>query len=164
MSAAFSPCRTYRYALWREWNDGPTVTFIGLNPSTADETKDDPTIRRCVGFAKSWGFGGLIMANLFALRATDPTEMLRHPEPVGPDNDAWLRGLAGRSGKVIAAWGVHGTHRKRDKAVLQMLGDKLHALALTKAGLPKHPLYLRADLTPFALRVGPPPPEGAPPA
>lgn len=153
MSAVFSPDRVYRYMLWRTWGAGPTVTFIGLNPSTADETVDDPTIRRCIGYAKAWGYGGLIMANLFALRATDPRVMLAHPEPVGPANDDALRDCVARSELVVAAWGADGAHRRRSSAVRAMLGGQLHALGLTKNGEPKHPLYLRADLEPFPLTV-----------
>ena len=91
--AVFSPCRTYRYALSRVWAaDKPYALFIGLNPSTADETLDDPTIRRCIDFAKRWGYGGLVMANLFAYRATNPSEMKAATDPVGVANDEWLIG------------------------------------------------------------------------
>jgi hypothetical protein len=145
--AAFSSDRVYRYALWRTWGTVGTRTlmFIGLNPSTADETADDPTIRRCVAFAKAWGcYDRLVMANLFALRATDPREMLAHPDPIGPDNDAWLRRLANESMLVVGAWGVHGAHRGREQEVRRIF-DQLHCLGTTKAGHPRHPLYLRAD-------------------
>lgn len=151
MSAIFSPDRAYRYMLWRSWSFGPTVTFIGLNPSTADETADDPTIRRCMGYAKAWGYGTMVMANLFALRATDPRIMLAHPDPIGSKNDDALRDCAARSEQVIAAWGAHGSHRQRSSDVRFMLGGHLYALGLTKSGEPKHPLYLRADLQPFLL-------------
>ncbi len=85
-NAHLSICRRYRYALLRRWGEGKNAMFIGLNPSTADETADDPTIRRCVSFAKAWGFGGLCMANLFAYRATNPADMLMQADPIGPDN------------------------------------------------------------------------------
>lgn len=121
--------------------------FVGLNPSTADETLDDPTIRRCVGFAKDWGYSGLCMTNLFAFRATDPAKMLAAPDPVGPDNDKVLQELAQNAGVVVAAWGTHGAHLKRDAHVRSLL-PRLHCLWLTKAGFPGHPLYLPKNLTP----------------
>jgi hypothetical protein len=144
--AAFSDCRTYRYSLWRHWGDpgAPRLTVIGLNPSTADETEDDPTIRRCVGFAKREGMGGVRMLNLFALRATDPKVMLAHPEPIGPLNDAVLRQAIGPDDVVVAAWGVHGHHRNRDLEVLACLPG-IRCFGKTQAGFPRHPLYLRAD-------------------
>jgi len=146
-SAEFSDCRRYRYSLRRTWGVGPHAMVIGLNPSTADETTDDPTIRRCIRFAKDWGFDGLIVANLFAFRATDPAEMKRVAEPVGADNDRTLKELAAIAGIVVAAWGTHGTHRGRDAEVRSMLSD-LHYLRLTKAGIPSHPLYLPASCRP----------------
>ena len=146
--AIFSPCHEYRYALWRIWDHGTKYAmFIGLNPSTADETHDDPTVRRCKRFAKDWGYGGLVMTNIFALRATDPKVMLAHKEPVGKENDKYLAYLSSRAGIVIAAWGVHGAHRGRDQKVLRMVKGA-HHLGLTKGGLPRHPLYLRADTKP----------------
>ena len=145
--ALFSECRTYRYGLWRTWQPGPYAMFIGLNPSTADETKDDPTIRRCIAFAKAWGYSGLYMANLFAFRATDPREMKKAFSPVGPSNDHHLVRIAEDAGVVIAAWGQHGTHLNRDKAVRSLVPG-LHYLRLTKEGHPGHPLYLPGDLKP----------------
>lgn len=149
-TAKFSPCHRYRYQLWRRWGDGPYALFVGLNPSTADETTDDPTIRRCVRFARDWGYGALCMANLFAFRATDPKVMMAEPEPVGPANDGNLACAHLGAGITIAAWGAHGGHRGRDKEVLQMLSG-FHHLGLTKGGKPRHPLYLRADSTPARL-------------
>jgi hypothetical protein len=146
--AHLSPCRKYRYALWRRWSGGPQAMFIGLNPSTADETEDDPTIRRCIAFARDWGYGALCMANLFAYRATEPADMLAQDDPIGPDNDEYLRRLAGESGVVVAAWGTHGVHRGRDAAVFAMI-PTLHYLKLTKDGHPGHPLYLPANLRPL---------------
>ena len=150
--ATFSPCRSYRYSLWREWGEDSLgyAMFIGLNPSTADETRDDPTVRRCINFAMYWGFGALCMTNLFAFRATDPTVMKVQSDPNGPDNNATLKKLATDAGVVVAAWGTHGTHRGRDKEVLGMLPG-LKCLALTKDGLPKHPLYLLKTLRPMPL-------------
>lgn len=121
--------------------------FIGLNPSTADEKLNDPTIRRCIAFAQSWGFGSLCMTNLFAYRATQPTDMLAQDDPVGPENDEYLRALASVSSVVVAAWGTHGTHYGRNNTVRSML-PRLHYLRLTKEGHPGHPLYLPAKLKP----------------
>lgn len=146
--ATFSPCRTYRYSLLRQWEpDKGRVLFIGLNPSTADETQDDPTIRRCVGYAKAWGYGGICMANLFAYRATDPRDMKAAADPIGPDTDWSLGVLASEAGLVVAAWGAHGCYLGRGEKVRRMLSP-LHYLRLTKDGSPGHPLYLPACLTP----------------
>jgi hypothetical protein len=155
-SAQFSSCRSYRYALWRQWDGsgsgssglGGDVMFVGLNPSTADETNDDPTLRRCIAYAQAWGYGGLCMTNLFAWRATQPTEMMRAPDPVGPDNDTWLLSTASQSAIIIAAWGVHGTFAGRDQIVREML-PRLSYLRLTKNGYPEHPLYLPKTLMPI---------------
>ncbi len=149
-SAVFSPCRLYRYELWRHFAHGPTVAFIGLNPSTADETMDDPTIRRCIAFAKRWGYGSLVMTNLFAWRATQPEDMKAAADPVGPQNDATLQRLYATVGVLIAAWGNDGDHLGRAKRVMEML-PKLHFLKLNKDGSPAHPLYLRGDLTPVLM-------------
>jgi hypothetical protein len=152
-SASFSPCRLYRYSLWRSWGAQPGavdrgyVLFVGLNPSTADETKDDPTIRRCIAFARAWGYSGVCMVNLFAFRSTDPADMLAATDPVGPENDAYLVLLARNAGLVLAAWGVNGTHMARDAQVKQLIPD-MHYLRLTKDGHPGHPLYLPKTLTP----------------
>ena len=150
--AEFSLCRQYRYRLWRSW-DGtlPTVAVIGLNPSTADESKDDPTIRRCIDYARRWGGGRLEMLNLFAIRATDPRVMRAHAAPVGANNDATIRTIAGTATLVVAAWGAHGSHLRRDADVCALLneaGIALHALRLTKGGHPCHPLRLPAHLEP----------------
>lgn len=148
-SATFSPCRTYRYSLWRRWGapEQGYAMFIGLNPSTADEVEDDPTIRRCVQFAKDWGYGALCMTNIFAFRATDPAVMKAQPEPVGPDTDAVLVALAKTAGVVVAAWGNHGSHRGRDQQVIALL-PRLACLKVTKARQPSHPLYLPRTLKP----------------
>ena len=91
----FSECRRYRYALTRIWDEtGPYAMFICLNPSTADEIQDDPTVRRCINFAKSWGFAGVCMTNIFAYRATQPADMMAAADPVAPENDMWLKKLA----------------------------------------------------------------------
>ena len=150
-SATFSSCRAYRYTLWREWESLFTdefAMFIGLNPSTADEKLDDPTVRRCIAYAKTWGYSALCMTNLFAFRATNPDDMMRANDPVGADNDQTLRECAGRNaGVIVAAWGVHGTFNGRADQVRMML-PQLHYLRLTKDGHPSHPLYLPQNLTP----------------
>jgi hypothetical protein len=149
----FSSCRQYRYCLWREWDkkNCSYAMFIGLNPSTADEVADDPTIRRCVNFAKLWGYGALCMTNLFAYRATAPKVMKSHAAPIGPDNNHWLIELSKNSGVIIAAWGTHGIHLQRDQAVIQMLQGKLSCLGLTKGRNPRHPLYVKSDVKPSLL-------------
>lgn len=147
----FSPCRTYRYALWREWIGGEGYAmFVGLNPSTADETQDDPTIRRCIAFAKAWGYAGLCMTNLFAYRATKPADMKVADDPIGTENDAHLLSLAQGAGVIVAAWGANGTHKGRDAEVRKLL-PALHCLSLTKDRHPGHPLYLLKTLTPVPM-------------
>ncbi len=149
--ATFSPCRAYRYTLTRTWGGTLPLVVIGLNPSTADESLDDPTIRRCMAFARSWGHGGLVMLNLFAFRSTDP-KGLEAPglEPVGEDNDRTIvEETKGR--RVLCAWGVHGALFGRAQGVSALLrahGRELVALGLTKEGHPRHPLYVRGDTLP----------------
>lgn len=148
--AEFSDCRKYRYILWRRWaweGYGNQVMFIGLNPSTADEREDDPTIRRCVRFAKDWGFGGLLMMNAFAFRATDPKGMKAAADPVGPSNDEAFGYWCTQVGLIVAAWGSHCSN-EREWQVCRAIGGPIHCLGRTKAGRPKHPLYLRADTKP----------------
>ena len=145
--AEFSICRQYRYALTRRWAEGPQVLFLMLNPSTADETEDDPTIGRCVDFAKSWGFGSLAVGNLFAFRTPSPALLVKAAEPVGADNDHWLGKLQGSASLTIAAWGNHGTFRQRGKAVARTLVSP-HILRLNRTGQPGHPLYIRANSRP----------------
>lgn len=129
------------------------LQVVGLNPSTADETKDDNTVRRCLDYARQWGFGGLCMTNLFGFRSTDPAIMIAEPEPVGPDNDRWLVQVAEQASMILCAWGTDGRHLGRSKAVLQLLREfPLHCLTITQDGEPGHPLYLRKDLKP--LRFG----------
>ena len=150
-SAIISECQRYRYALRREWQaDLPGILFVALNPSTADGEYDDPTVRRCVGFAKSWGFGKLVIANLFALRSTHPSSLLHDEDPIGPQNDWWLTQLSARFSLTIAAWGVHGALKQRAAEVLPKLHN-VHHLGLTNAGHPKHPLYLPKTARPIPL-------------
>jgi hypothetical protein len=122
--------------------------FIWLNPSTADETTDDRTVGRRIGFAKYWGYSGMFMTNLFAYSATKPADMKRTAEPIGPDNEEFLIRLAGDAGVVVAAWGTDGAYRGRDKEVRALL-PLLHYLRLTAAGFPAHPLYRPKNLRPI---------------
>ena len=163
----------YRYLLWREWRgvapkenwqwfgakDGAghelgepkSCLFVMLNPSTADGEADDPTIRRCVGFAKRFKFDRLEVVNLFAYRATDPQEVLRMTgagDPIGPRNQDIIERAAADAGLIICAWGAHGSHIGQDETVrgwLEIFGKPLYALGLTKDGKPRHPLYLKSD-------------------
>lgn len=144
-AAHFSRCGRYRYALWRTWDTArPACCFIALNPSTADATRDDPTMRRCMAFARRWGFGGMSVGNIFAFRATRPADMKAEARPIGRANDRWLQRLAAESHVVVAAWGSHGAWRARDAHVLQLLGA-VDCLGVTASGAPRHPLYVRGD-------------------
>jgi hypothetical protein len=145
-----SSCRKYRYTLWRDvggMEGEGYAMFIGLNPSTADEVNDDPTIRRCMAFAKAWGYSALCMTNLFAFRATKPADMFAATDPIGPDNDKHLVDVARGAGVVVAAWGTNGTHMGRDQAIRAVVPN-LQCLRKTQAGHPGHPLYLPRDLIP----------------
>lgn len=154
-AAVLSPDKLYRYQLHRSWrhpDEARTVcTFIGLNPSTADASEDDPTIRRCVRFADDWGCTDLYMVNLFAFRSTDPQNLLSMRDPVGPENDRYLIEACLQSNIIVAAWGAHKMARKRDAEVRSlMVGGRrmaslLRCLGTTKDGSPKHPLYIKAD-------------------
>jgi hypothetical protein len=144
----------YRYRLLRSWGEGPRVCFVMLNPSTADAEHDDPTIRRCIGYAKALEAGSLQVVNLFALRATDPSELRRDAEPVGPANDSHIEGAALAAEMVICAWGAHPFARQRSVRVLEVLttaGVRPMCLRQTKDGHPAHPLYLPASLRPVPL-------------
>ena len=148
--ATISECGMYRYWLGRSRDTGDgLVTWIMLNPSTADAEQDDPTIRRCLGFAATWGKRQVVILNIFALRATDPAKLLHAADPVGPENDA---ALAKADGLIVCAWGAAWAERsRRVRLSLASAGLVLHHLGLTKHGHPKHPLYLRGDLVPQAL-------------
>ena len=150
--AVFSKNRIYRYALWRVWdNSKPKVLFIGLNPSTADEIQDDPTIRRCIRYSKDWGYGGYIMGNIFAYRSTDPKKLLDIDDPIGPKNDYWLKKLSKEASLTIGAWGNHGKILDRGNQINNML-ETLHCLKITKEGFPSHPLYLSSKLKPILFK------------
>jgi hypothetical protein len=143
--ASFSSDRSYRHLLWRSWAlDGPILFFVGLNPSTVDERLNDPTIRRCISFARSSDARGLLIGNLFAYRATKPRDLFTADEPVGKENDFWLAGAAQTASKVVACWGVHGSYRHRAQDVSRWLPEA-ECLGLTMAGHPRHPLYVRSD-------------------
>jgi hypothetical protein len=143
-SADISACGRYRYSLTRTWNlDGPTVVFIGLNPSTADATADDPTIRRCSRFAREWHFGGLIVVNLFAFRATDPRILKQVDDSIGSGNDEVIRVHCESAERIVVAWGIHGSLARREEQVLRFL-RRPYCLGVTKNGSPRHPLYLAA--------------------
>jgi hypothetical protein len=145
--AHFSKCRRYRYALWREW-DGtkPSIAFIGLNPSTANENEDDPTIRRVVAFAKAWGFGKVYMLNLFAWVSAHPEDLLTCEDALG-NNDEHLLSYAGACEKIVLAWGAFKQNKARAEVVKQMFPEA-YALETNKDGSPKHPLYVRGDVMP----------------
>ena len=146
--AQFSRCRRWRYLLWRRWDDAkPAANFLMLNPSTADEFKLDPSCTRARRYAERWGFGALIVTNLFGWRATDPEEMKRAKDPVGRGNDAAILRAARESAVVVCAWGNHGAHLGRSGAVLELLGGiPLKTLKLNAGGEPAHPLYLPGSL------------------
>jgi len=151
MTAILSACGQYRYTLERgiPGGNGQAVLFVMLNPSTADASKDDPTIRRCIGFARAWCYSRLLVGNLSAWRSTDPAEV--HQMPWGPQCDAHLDEMAGRSDLIVCAWGSHATRmqwRAGDVCALLAEHSPIHHLGLTKGGQPRHPLYLHADTVP----------------
>lgn len=144
--AVYSACDLYRYALTRVWDEAmPQIAFVMLNPSTASELADDPTVARCVRRARDGGWGAVRVCNLFALRATRPAQLRAHALPEGPGNDAALADACRWADAVAAAWGVHGVHRGRGPAAARSLrwqARTLLHLGLTKAGHPRHPLYV----------------------
>lgn len=161
-TAVLSPDGVYRYRLGRTW-DATRVhdLWIMLNPSTADASIDDPTIRRCTGFSRGWGSGGIAVVNLFALRATDPVELGRHPDPIGPANGEAITSAArtavAEGGRIVCAWGAQPMAVTRGRDVVASLvsvatADRLLALGVTRSGAPKHPLYVRGDTYPAPWR------------
>ena len=135
----------YRYVLWRIWDSSiPLINIIGLNPSTADETVDDPTMRRCKSFSKEWGYGGFYMTNLFAFRTPYPKDLLKEVDPIGRDNNRWIKEISSKVDKVVLAWGTKGNINNRDAFVYNLVQEKSYCLALTKDGFPKHPLYIKS--------------------
>ena len=149
--AEISACGLYRYSLHRAWDEVHlnTVNFVMLNPSTADGAQEDATIRRCVGFARSCGYGALVVTNLFAYRSTNPNGLLTAHDPIGPDNDQHLKTWASIAGPTIFGWGAHTFATERSRAVYEMLRQyNPQCLRLTKSGAPAHPLYLPGNLKP----------------
>ena len=150
--AEFSPCRRWRYLLWRQWDaKKPVANFLMLNPSTADEHKLDPTCARAREYAERWGYGGLIVTNVFGFRSTDPKLMKSENDPVGPGNDAAIVRAAKESDLVVCAWGNHGQLGDRSSHVKNLLRKnniKVHHLKLNANGEPAHPLYLPGKLKP----------------
>lgn len=144
--AVISRCGTYRYLLTREWDPSlASMLWIMLNPSTADASVDDPTIRKCIGFAKKWCFGSITVVNLYALRATSPKELALHSHPCGPMNDSYIEAAFVDVGLVVAAWGTKGSPRRsKDVCAIAARKEKpLHHIGtLTKDGFPRHPLYV----------------------
>jgi len=154
--ATFSPCRRWRYLLWRRWDAAkPVANFLMLNPSTADEVKLDPTCSRARDYAERWGYGALIVTNIFAFRNTNPNQMKAVEDPVGPGNDAAIERAAREAAIVVCAWGNHGAFLARSFLVTALLKKnhiKLHALRVNAGGEPAHPLYLPGNLRPMPWR------------
>ena len=152
--ATFSPCRRWRYLLWRRWDEAkPAANFLMLNPSTADEVKLDPTCSRARDYAERWGYGALIVTNVFAFRNTDPNRMKAVKDPIVKDNDAAIVRAAKESAIVVCAWGNHGAFLDRSAEILRMMkakGIALHALRVNANGEPAHPLYLPGQLKPIS--------------
>jgi hypothetical protein len=164
--AYISDCGTYRYTLIRKWDRRASLNIVMLNPSTADADLEDPTIKRCISFAQNAGYGGIHVFNLFALRSTDPKELPRHIDPVGPENMQWLQVAVASPAPALAAWGANKFAWNQAKLFLE-IADKyqmqLSCLGINKDGSPKHPLYVPASqpLIPWPAKAlnakGPPP-------
>ena len=147
--AIISKDKKYRYVLLRKWDDSKKmVMIIGLNPSIADDVNDDPTLTRCISFAKLWGYGGIYMLNLFAFRTANPKLMQNTKEPIGLENDKYLIEYSFKCDKVVCAWGNGGTYKNRSNEIKSKLSN-LYYIALNKSGEPSHPLYIKSDLTPI---------------
>lgn len=151
--AGYSPCRRFRYTLIRRFGKKAAtrkerIAFIGLNPSTATERVNDPTVRRCIGYALQWGYREFIMLNAFGLRSTDPKGLLQVDDPNGPGNDDAIRIWAKKSNVVVCCWGIHAGLNNRHQTLVDHLrkwGVSAQCLGVTQAGYPRHPLYLRKD-------------------
>ncbi len=142
--AIFDPTGCYRYRLWRVWHRyGDRLAFVLLNPSTADATTDDPTLRRCIAFARAWGYGGVTVVNLFAYRTPHPAKLRTVAAPVGPENDGYILQASQNASLTVLAWGNNGRLQDRDRQVTQLLqAQPWGHLGLTQQGQPRHPLYL----------------------
>ena len=146
--AIISKDKIYRYKLSRTWDSTkPTILFIGLNPSIANENVDDPTITRCINFAKDWGYGTLLMANLFAFRSTYPKDIYLIDDPIGKDNDHYILECVKQSDLIIACWGNNGTYMNREKVITELVPN-LYCLQKNKNGTPHHPLRLPRNIDP----------------
>lgn len=159
--ARFSQCKQYRYELWRRWKPGPFVMFLLLNPSTADDKKLDPTLRRCLGYAQDWGYSAMCITNLFPYRATDPRDMKRHyadPNDLTGDrgraeavNRITIANVAMKAAIVVGGWGTHGSFLLEDMVIVDLLsryGVAIHCLAKCANGAPVHPLYQKRGISP----------------
>ncbi len=147
--AVYSDDMLYRYTLTRAWGDGPKISYVMLNPSTATEVQNDPTVERCERRARAMGYGAFRVVNIFGFRATDPRDMRAALDPIGPENDAAILAAAHWADIVLCAWGTHGAHLRRGAVVAQMLSAfDLYHLGLTQGGDPKHPLYISYAQTP----------------
>lgn len=157
--ARFSHDRVHRYELWRTWDTKlPRRMWLMLNPSTADETDNDPTVERCQRRCVDDGFGGIVVCNIFALRSTDPKALYKHEDPIGIENDhvilSTAESIIAHGGQVVCAWGDHGKFKKRGGQVMQMLLTKslpIHVLGMTKSDQPIHPLYVKYALKPYQI-------------
>ena len=156
-TALISDCKKYRYKLSRQWNrDGSMIMFIMLNPSTADADIDDPTIRRCISFAKSWGAGGFYVGNLFAYRSKTPKDLLSALDPIGEENKNHLNDMLNDSVFAVCAWGNFPIIKKLKPETLNFLKNKhvpFRCIDTSINGTPKHPLYLKGDLKPLIFSV-----------
>ncbi|MEM9568759.1 MAG: DUF1643 domain-containing protein [Cyanobacteria bacterium P01_E01_bin.34] len=151
--ATFDETGRYRYNLWRLWDKTlPRVAFVMLNPSTADAEVNDPTIRRCIGFARDWGYGSLEVVNLFSYRATRPQQLKQASYPVGERTDEFILAASDRAELLVLAWGNWGTLLNRDQNVLELLGDRpSYCLDRNRSGQPRHPLYVSRQTQPRLL-------------
>jgi hypothetical protein len=155
IGACIDDTELYRYSLLRIWNSvKPHVVFIMLNPSTADASRDDATIKKCCRLADKWGYGGIVVVNLFGFRSSNPKALLTAGDPVGPENDRYIRDAVASSALIIAAWGNHGKIKNRDEQVTKLISDKynLYCLAVNQNGSPKHPLYVKDTTLPIMYR------------
>ena len=154
MDAVISDCTKYRYTLLRQWDESRgMVAFIGMNPSTADAYSDDQTCNVCMNYAERWGYGGLLLGNLFAYRSADPSSLTRVSDPIGPENNKWLLKIQASAHLLVCAWGDSLPKGGRDQEVLRVL-EKPHCLIKLKSGRPGHPLYKSKDLTPIPYVIG----------
>jgi len=159
--ATWSPCKRYRYTLRRQGLQGmldpgfAAIGFLLLNPSTATEKKNDPTIRKCIGFATRWGFAELVIVNVYAFCSTDPAGLWTVDDPVGPENDAAIAEVAGQVEKLVCGWGKHARSERIERVAELLVGREVFALAVNRDGSPQHPLYIpdSTELQRYKIRV-----------